>query len=162
MSMLAPMAEAVAGLLRARGETVAVAESSTGGLIAAALLATPGASAFFMGGGVIYTRTSRTVLLRVDLDDHPGLRPSTEPYARLMAGRVRELHGTTWGIGETGASGPTGNRYGDPAGHSCIAVVGPTTRSLTIETGAADREGNMWRFAAEALTQFEDALREKN
>lgn len=159
MSALAPLARSVAELLKARGETVAVAESSTGGLVSAALLAVPGASSFFVGGGVIYTRTSRAALLRVELDDHPGMRPSTAPYALLLARSIRELLGTTWGIGETGASGPDGNRYGDPAGHSCLAVDGPLTRSMTIETGLADREPNMWRFASEALAQFAQVLR---
>ena len=156
---LAPMAEAVAALLRARGETVAVSESSTGGLIAAALLATPGASAFFVGGGVIYTQKSREALLRADLAAHPGMRPSTEPYALLCATLIRDLLGTTWGIGETGATGPAGNRYGDAPGHSCIAVSGPRTRAVTVETGRSDREENMWRFAREALALFEAVLR---
>lgn len=159
MSSLAPMAEAVGRLLKARNETVAVSESSTGGLICAALLAVPGASAFFTGGGVIYTHKAREVLLRTDLEDHPGMRPSTEPYALLSATAVRDLLGADWGIGETGATGPAGNRYGDAAGHSCIAVCGPATRTITIETGRVDREENMWRFARQALQMFEDVLR---
>ena len=159
MSSLAPMAEAVGRLLKARNKTVAVSESSTGGLICAALLAVPGASAFFLGGGVIYTHKAREVLLRTDLEDRPGMRPSTEAYALLQATAIRDLLGTDWGIGETGAAGPSGNRYGDPAGHSCIAVCGPGTRSMTLETGRADREENMWRFARQALEMFEDVLR---
>ncbi len=161
MATLATMAEAVGGRLKARKETVAVAESSTGGLIAAALLAVPGASAYFVGGGVIYTHQARKALLRADLADHPGMRPSTEAYAMLCATSVRDLLGTTWGLGETGASGPTGNRYGDAAGHSCIAVCGPRSRSITLETGQAERAANMWRFAEEALELFEQVLRER-
>ena len=125
MPTLASMAEAVGALLQARGETIAVSESSTGGLIAAALLAVPGASAYFIGGGVLYTHQAREALLQVRLTDHPGMRASTEPYALLCATAVRERLGATWGIGETGAAGPSGNRYGDPPGHSCIAVAGP-------------------------------------
>jgi nicotinamide-nucleotide amidase len=159
MPTLTPLAEAVGALLKARGETVAVAESSTGGLIAAALLAAPGASAYFVGGGVIYTHQAREVLLEEDLARHPGMRPSTEAYALLEASAIRRRLSTTWGLGETGATGPSGNRYGDPPGHSCIAVVGPQSRSLTIETGQSDREANMWRFAQEALTLFEKVLR---
>jgi len=159
MSSLASMAEAVGALLKARNETVAVSESSTGGLISAALLAVPGASAFFVGGGVIYTHKAREVLLRASLDAHPGMRPSTEPYALLSATAIRELLGTTWGIGETGATGPSGNRYGDRPGHSCIAVCGPQTRTVTLETGQSEREDNMWRFAREALDVFEKTLR---
>ncbi len=159
MAKLAAMAEAVAGLLKARGETVAVAESSTGGLIAAALLASPGASAYFVGGGVIYTQKAREVLLGEDLARHPGMRPSTEAYALLEASAIRQRLGTTWGLGETGAAGPSGNRYGDAPGHSCIAVVGPRTRSITLETGRSEREANMWRFAKEALALLEAVLR---
>jgi PncC family amidohydrolase len=159
MPSLAAMAEAVGGLLKARNETVAVAESSTGGLIAAALLAAPGASAYFVGGGVIYTHKAREVLLGVDLARHPGMRPSTEPYALLEASAIRERLGTTWGLGETGATGPTRNRYGDAPGHSCIAVVGPRSCSITLETGQSDREANMWRFAHEALALLEQVIR---
>jgi nicotinamide-nucleotide amidase len=159
MAKLAAMAEALAGLLKARGETVAVAESSTGGLIAAALLALPGASAYFVGGGVIYTQRAREVLLEEDLARHPGMRPSTEAYALLEASAIRRRLGTTWGLGETGATGPSGNRYGDAPGHSCIAVVGPRTRSITLETGQSEREANMWHFAREALALLETVLR---
>lgn len=159
MSSLASMAEAVGALLKERNETVGIAESSTGGLISAALLAVPGASAYFVGGGVIYTQKARGVLLDIDLEAHPGMRPSTEPYALLLANAGREHLGATWGVGETGASGPSGNRYGDQPGHSCIAVCGPANRTVTIETGQSDREGNMWRFAREALALLEEVLR---
>jgi PncC family amidohydrolase len=159
MPTLAAMAEAVAALLKARGETVAVSESSTGGLISAALLAVPGASAYFVGGGVIYTHKAREVLLEQRLEDHPGMRASTEPYSILCASAIRARLGTTWGLGETGATGPSGNRYGDAPGHSCIAVAGPRTRSLTLETGQSDREANMWRFARTALDLLEQAIR---
>ena len=157
MPTLAAMAETVGALLKERGETVAVSESSTGGLIAAALLAVPGASAYFVGGGVIYTHKAREVLLERRLEDHPGMRASTEPYARLCATAIRECLGTTWGLGETG---PSGNRYGDPPGHTCIAVAGLRTRSITLETGQSDREANMWRFAHAALDLLEQTIRD--
>jgi nicotinamide-nucleotide amidase len=159
MSTLLTLGEAIGDLLKARKETVAVAESSTGGLIAASLLAVPGASAYFVGGGVIYTHKVREALLGIDLADHPGMRASTEAYALLCATTMRERLGTTWGIGESGATGPTGNRYGDAAGHSCIAISGPQSRTMTLETGQAEREDNMWRFAREALVLFEQVLR---
>jgi len=159
MATLASMAEGVGALLKERKETLAVAESSTGGLIAAALLAVPGASAYFVGGGVIYTGKARETLLGIDLAAHASMRPSTEPYARLCASTIRERLGTTWGLGESGATGPAGNRYGDAPGHSCIAVSGPRTRSTTLETGQSDREANMWRFAHEALALLEEVLR---
>jgi nicotinamide-nucleotide amidase len=159
MSGLLKLGETIGELLKARKETVAVAESSTGGLIAAALLAVPGASAYFVGGAVLYTHKAREALLGIELAAHPGMRASTEPYALLCATTMRERMGTTWGIGESGATGPTGNRYGDAPRHSCIAICGPQARSMTLETGSAEREANVWRFAREALALFEKALR---
>ena len=156
MQGLLTLAEAVAARLRARGETVAVAESSAGGLIAAALLAQPGASAFFLGGAVVYTRQARDALLGITAADMAGLRPSTEPYALLLARRMRERLGATWALAETGAAGPGGNRYGDAPGHACLAVVGPTEMARTLETGSADRAANMRAFAAAALALLRD------
>ena len=161
MQLLSPIAEKIAARLIERHETIAIAESSTGGLIAAALLAMPGASAYFVGGAVIYTRASRTALLGIADADMQGLRPSTEAYSLLLAQRVRERHGTTWGLGETGATGPTGNRYGDAAGHSCMAIAGPIERAITLETGSADRRANMDVFAKRALELLAEAISAK-
>jgi len=157
---LTSLATPVAALLRQRNETIAIAESSAGGLISAALLAVPGASAYFLGGGVIYTQPARRALLDVADDDMKGIRSSTEGYARLKARAIRQLLGATWGLAETGASGPTGNRYGDDPGHACFAVSGPVERALTLETHVADREKNMWSFARAALLLLEAALSE--
>ena len=99
------LAERVAQRLRARGETVAVAESATGGAISAALL------------------------------------------ARI----VRDRHESSWAVSESGAAGPSGNRYGDPAGHSAIAVAGARAHTLTLRTQSADRRANMQAFAIAAL-----------
>ena len=161
MRHLVPIAEKIAGRLTERDETIAVTESSTGGLIAAALLAVPGASAFFLGGAVAYTRAARLALLGIGDADMQGLRPATEAYSLLIARRVRERLGASWGLGETGATGPTGNRYGDPAGHTCIAVAGPLERSVTLETGSADRQANMEAFAKRALELLDEALAAK-
>lgn len=155
---LATLAARVGSLLRERGETVAIAESSTGGLVSAALLALPGASAFFLGGAVVYTKQARKALLGLTEADLTGMRPSTEAYARLIAGKVRDSHGASWGLGETGATGPTGNRYGDAAGHVCLAVVGVVAESRTVETADADRAANMDGFARQLLQLFEATL----
>lgn len=151
MKDLLPMAENVGAALKARGETLVVAESSAGGLISAALLAVPGASAYFLGGAVVYTRQARAALLGITDEMMHGLRPSTEPYALLLARIARQKFSATWAIAETGATGPTGNRYGDAAGHACLAVAGPVERALTLETGSSDRQANMRAFAAAAL-----------
>lgn len=160
MQELTSMAASVAALLKARQQTVAVAESSAGGLISAALVAVPGASAYYVGGGVIYTGASRRALLQVADEAMAGMRASTESYALLKAHTVRQQLSTTWGLSETGASGPTGNRYGDAAGHACIAVSGPIERAITLETGKGDREANMWTFAKAALDLLEACIRE--
>jgi PncC family amidohydrolase len=160
MQSLLPLAEKIAARLVARKETIAIAESSTGGLIAAALLSVPGASAYFLGGAVVYTKSARAGLLGITDADMEGMRASTEPYALLCARRMRERCGAVWALGETGATGPTGNRYGDKAGHSCIAVVGPAIeRAITLETGSADRQANMQAFAKRALELLVEVMR---
>jgi len=148
---LLPVAEKIAASLIARKQTIAIAESSTGGLVAATLLAVPGASAYFLGGAVVYTRSARVALLGIGDSEMKGLRPATEDYSLLLARLVRVRHGATWGFGETGATGPSGNRYGDPAGHTCLAVAGPEERAITLRTGSADRLANMDAFAKRSL-----------
>ena len=160
MDTLSAAAQAIAEKLKARKETIAVAESSAGGLISAALLAVPGASRYYLSGAVVYTMQARSNLMGITEDDMKakGLRSSSEPYAELLAQRARDSHGATWGLAETGAAGPTGNRYGDAAGHTCIAVSGPVNSVLTLETGLDDRAENMRLFAARALAALDEAL----
>lgn len=158
MDALVGIAEQIAQRLIARKETLAVGESSTGGLISAALLSVPGASAYFYGGAVVYTRRARRALLQIPNDAVADIRSASEPYAALVARTVREQHRTTWGLSETGATGPSGNRYGDAAGHCCIGLSGPLERTLTLETGNADRRANMHAFAAKALSTLLEAL----
>jgi nicotinamide-nucleotide amidase len=152
MKDLVPIAEKIAIELIARKQKIVVSESSTGGLISAALLAVPGASAYFLGGAVVYTRDARRILADIHNDDMQGIRSASEPYAQLLAKRIRERFDCNWGLSETGATGPTGNSYGDAAGHSCMAVAGPRNEVMTLETGSNDRLGNMHVFAHTALT----------
>jgi PncC family amidohydrolase len=158
MDILLPAARAIGDRLKARGETVAVAESSAGGLIAASLLAVPGASAYFLGGAVVYTKAARGGLLGITDAQMAGMRSSSEPYALLLARTVRARLGADWGFAETGAAGPAGNRYGDAAGHACLAVSGQVDRVITLETGAAGREANMRAFAAALFRLAAEAL----
>jgi len=151
MQDLIPLAEKIAVMLKDRHETVAVAESSTGGLISAALLSVPGASAYFIGGAVVYTLKARRAMLDVPDSAFAGIKSVTEEGALILARAARDRFAVTWSVSEIGASGPTGNRYGDPAGHSCIAVAGSVERSITVETGSGDRIANMRTFAAAAL-----------
>ena len=158
MDAMAELAARIAQRLKERGETIAIGESSTGGLICPALLAVPGASAYFLGGAVVYTRRARVALLGIGDEAMAGIRSASEPYAALVAATVRERHRATWGLAETGATGPTGNRYGDPAGHSCIAIAGPVQRAVTLRTGNADRAANMHAFALRALEELDGVL----
>jgi len=158
MKALLPLAEKIAASLIARKQTIAIAESSTGGLVAATLLAVPGASAYFLGGAVVYTKSSRAALLGIGDAEMKGFRPATEDYSLLIARLVRERHSATWGFGETGAAGPSGNRYGDPAGHTCMAVAGPTERAIMLRTGNADRLANMDAFAKRSLELLVDVI----
>ena len=160
MPDLTSVSAAVGALLKETGQSLSVSESSCGGLISAALVAVPGASAYYVGGSVVYTRAAQQGLLSVPEAALAGIRASSEPYAQLNARTVRERLGTTWAVSETGASGPTGNRYGDSAGHACIAVAGPVEKAITVETGESDREANMWVFAQAALDLLEQCVRE--
>lgn len=159
MPSLHDLGAAAGALLKERRHTIAVAESSAGGLINAALVAVPGASAYYLSGAVVYTVPGRIALLGIPREAIvPPMRSASEPYAALMARRIREQLGATWGLAETGASGPAGNRYGDAPGHACIAVSGPVDAVITLETGSADREANMWAFARRALALLEDCI----
>ena len=158
MQALAPLADDLGERLKAARQTVAVAESSSGGLISAALLAVPGASAYYLGGAVVYTARSRMRLLGLTREAVAGMRSASEPYALLLARSIRAQFDADWGLAETGAAGPTGNPYGDEAGHSCLAVSGPVELVITLETGQAERAGNMTAFAEAALNLLGRAL----
>ena len=151
MKDLVAIAEQIAVKLVARKQTIAVAESSTGGLIAASLLAVPGASAYFLGSAVVYTRDARRILMDIPDEAMKGIRSASEPYAQMLASQIRDRFSSDWGLSETGATGPTGNRYGDAAGHSCMAVAGKVSSVMTLETGSTDRLANMHVFASTAL-----------
>ena len=158
MDELEALAAEIGEALKARGDKIAVAESSSGGLISAALLSVPGASAYYLGGAVVYTPKARVLLTDIPREALEGMRSSSEPYALLLARTSRERFGATWGISETGAAGPTGNGYGDAAGHTCVAIAGPVEAVLTIETGETDRQANMAAFAMASLSLLKRAV----
>jgi PncC family amidohydrolase len=160
VEQLIALAAKVGAQLKARSEKVAVAESSSGGLLSAALLSVPGASAYYLGGAVVYTPKARVMLMDIPREALEGMRSASEPYALLLARTARERFGATWGISETGAAGPTGNGYGDAAGHTCIAISGPVEMAVTIETGESDRYANMLAFTAAALDLLKRATTE--
>lgn len=155
---LAALALRVSAALVERNETVAVAESAAGGLVCAALLGVPGASRYFLGGTVIYTRRAGKALLGLSRDDMVGIRGETEPYAELLAQRIRANLGATWGLSESGAAGPSASPYGDPPGRACIAASGPVSKVATIHTGVTGRAENMGLFAYRVLWMFAEVL----
>ena len=155
MQTLLPIAEELAALLKERKETISVAESSSGGLIAASMLSVGGASAYFLGGAVLYTRAGFREMLG---NTHAGKSGLHEEMAIALARAARQKYAATWGIAELGAAGPTGTRYGDPAGMSCIAIVGPIERAITIKTGSTDRVGNMRAFTKGALELLKQSM----
>ena len=160
MSDIGNMAAKVGALPKARGETIAVAESSAGGLISAALLAVPGASAYFKGGGTVYTSEAKRILIDIPAIDMKANRAATQGHALDLARAVRERLNADWGIGESGAAGPTSNRYGDPAGHSALAVSGPKELAIVTNTEREDRYENMVAFAVAALELLERCLQD--
>ncbi|MBM9468298.1 CinA family protein [Nakamurella leprariae] len=157
MQALLEQARVLGERLKERGETIAIAETSSGGLISATLLAVPGASAYYLGGGVLYTMPARATLLGISNFSVKHTRSSSEPYAQILAATVRERLGATWGLSETGAAGPVGNPYGDAAGHTCVALAGPVEAVTTLETGEQDRWANMQAFAAAAFRLLDEA-----
>ncbi len=161
MTQLWTLGERAGALLKARGEKIAVAETSAGGLVSASLLAVPGASAYFLGGAIPYSARSITVLAGISLEEirATGIRSASEPYAQLLAGAIRARHrGADWGLSETGAAGPNGNAYGDPSGHSCMAVAGARNVTRMLRTGVEDRVANMWAFAEATLALLVEVL----
>ena len=116
MDLLTRMAGEIGQLLKDRGQTVAVSETSAGGLVSSALLAVPGASAYYMGGGVLYTYDSRSILLGLPEDAFEGMRPSTEPYAAKLAAAIKDRLGVDLGRFR--------NRRGRPCGQQIRGCAG--------------------------------------
>jgi len=100
---------------------------------------------------VVYTRRAREQLLQLPREAVAGMRSASEPYALLLARTASQRFSASWGLAETGAAGPTGNAYGDSAGHTCIAIAGMAEEAITLETGSTDRVANMRAFTAAAL-----------
>lgn len=162
LDILAPLAANAAATLMQRGETIAVADGATGGLISAGLLTVPGATRFCMGGGVIYSFKGRDILLGLSREERAGMESVTEAYALLQARAIRDRFGADWGIAESGSAGPGRHPRGAPTGRSCIGVVGPgIALATTVESGSEDRIHNMGAFARAALQFLNLVLEER-
>lgn len=155
---LTALAEGASRRLRERQETIVVAESSCGGLISASLLSVPGASAYYLGGTVTYTRVANQAFLAGASGVAHDLQPETEGYALYLARAAAAKVNATWAIGESGAAGPSGSRYGDPPGHVWVAVTGAVDATRHLLTGSVERSSNMVAFAAAALGLLNECL----
>ena len=147
---LVDVASEVAEELRICEESIAVSESAAGGLVNASLVAVPGASDFYLGGMVVYTSAGRALLAQND-PLPKGLRGATEAFAFEQARRAKSIYGADWGLGETGATGPSSNPYGDPPGSGWVACSGRDEASFSLNTGVNERSLNMLEFAIAAL-----------
>lgn len=154
------LASEIAVLLLDRGERVAVAEATTGGLISAALLSVAGASGYYAGGGVVYTLKSRIALAGVPAEQYENYRGTTPEMLAFLAAAMRERLEATWAIAESGLAGPTGGRSGAPAGRTTISVDGPVTHTEVVETGLDDRVANMIEFTTLSLRALRDAIQQ--
>lgn len=155
---LQSLATPIAQALIDQSATVCIAESSTGGLISAALVSIPGASRFYLGGSVVYSHPSRRHLLGIRGADVEGLTPLTEAMALRFAEHARAQLGTTWAVAELGVAGPTASPYGHDAGVCVVGIDGPRPHSIRINTGDNDREENMWHFTQQALRALGEAV----
>ena len=152
------LAERVAERLIERGETVAVGEATTGGLVSAALLALPGASRYYAGGAVLYTIGSRVALAGVPAEVYANYRGTTPDMLATLAEALRQRLGATWCIAESGLAGPTGGRFGGAVGSTNLAVAGPISRAEAIETSLSDRAANMVEFTTRTLAYLDAAV----
>ena len=157
-----PLAARIAERLKARGERIAVADGATGGLLSASLLAIPGATKFYQGGGVVYSRRGRDVLFGLPDEEFTGMRSATAEYASLQARAIRDRFGAHWGIAESGSAGGSVHPLGIASGLSCAAVVGPGIDVARVtQTDSDDRLANMATFTRRALELLDEALAER-
>jgi len=156
------LASRIALFLLAHEETVAVCESSSGGLVSACLLSIPGASAYFIGGGVLYSYAIRKAIVNMGTEEHMRYGGSTPELISEMAKNFNNKIAATWVIGEGGAAGPSKSPYGHNAGYTALAIVGPVCRTQVIETGSANRIENMSEFATDLLRLFIEVLEKKH
>jgi len=155
----AELASWVVGVLTARGESVAVAESLTGGLVAGALTSVPGASVVFRGGIVAYATELKVALLGVPADLLARRGPVDPEVAAAMAAGVRARLGASYGLSTTGVAGP-GPADGRPAGIVFVAIDGPAGRSGRGLELSGDRQEVRNETVRSVLSLLAGALRE--
>jgi nicotinamide-nucleotide amidase len=154
----ASLEETVAGLLRERGETLSLAESCTGGAIAARFTALPGASDYLLGGVVAYSNEFKRNVLGVDAADLERFGAVSEPVARQMAEGVRRLAGSTYALATTGIAGPGGGTTEKTVGTVWIALATPEGTFAERRQFGHLREVNIQRASSAAIDRLRTLL----
>jgi nicotinamide-nucleotide amidase len=164
-----PVERRVGEVLRERGETVAVAESATGGLVGSLLTDVPGSSDYFDRSLVTYAYDAKLTELAVSRESLDELGAVSEPVARQMAAGVRDVSGTTWGVATTGIAGPDGGTEAKPVGTVYVGVAhagewgsGESYTSVERHEFDGTRTAVKGRFARQALTDLLAALTERD
>ncbi len=142
---------AIGRLLKAEGETISVAESCTGGMIASLLTSVPGASQYFYGGVVSYDNSVKTNVLKVKEETLAKYGAVSRECVEEMAKGVRKLMGTTYSIATSGIAGPDGGSAEKPAGMVCVAVAGENFVETKEFRFKGSRKLNTERFSSNAL-----------
>ena len=142
--------EEVGRLLRQRGDTLAIAESLTGGLVASMVTDVPGSSEYFIEGVVTYSNKAKMARLGVKEATLIAVGAVSEEVAVEMAEGIRRTAGTDWGISTTGIAGPTGDTEDKPLGLVYVSVVGPGVVEVRRDVFPGDRS-EVKRLSAEAI-----------
>lgn len=154
----ATMQELVHRILTERRQTLATAESCTGGVIASRFTAMPGASAYFLCGVVSYSNEAKIRVLGVDADTIARYGAVSEQVARQMAEGVRRVAGADYAIATTGIAGPTGGSAEKPVGTVWIAVATPAGTVAQCRQCGTDRGQIIDRASAFAIGLLRDSL----
>lgn len=154
----ATLQELVHNLLTERGQTLATAESCTGGTIAARFTAMPGASAYFRCGVVSYSNEAKIGLLGVDPATLERFGAVSEQVARQMAEGARRAAGSDYAVATTGIAGPAGGSAGKPVGTVWIAVAGPRGTVAVLKQCGTDRGQIIDRASSQAIALLREQL----
>ena len=148
-------------ILTERGQTLAVAESCTGGTIASRFTAMAGSSAYFLAGVASYSNESKRDILGVNYDDIMSYGAVSEQVARQMAEGARRITGADYAIATTGIAGPSGGSEEKPVGTVWIAVATPTHTIATLRPSGTDRGQIINRASAYAIEMLYKELKKE-
>jgi len=163
---LSELAAEAAELLKKNGQNVTVFESTTAGLIQAALQAVPGASIYTTCGAVTYSSKKAVALLGADMSANPkpangvAYKESKNSWNLRVARHMIDEVGATWCLSESGACGPTFNYPDVTSGFTSVFVTGPVEKGIMVESPHCDREANMWSFTKAGLDLLAECVKD--